>query len=392
MLTEEGFVKKTYEEYLAELEQQARELFGADVNLAEYGPLGKFIRLQAYGRAEENELAEAIYLSGSVDNAEGLALDYVVKNSGMIRLQATKAIATVNLTVTPGKVITAGLIVSTLDGIEFVTLQDFSDADNNGTISATVEAIEAGLTGNVPANTITVINTPISGLSAVNNPSAATGGRDKETDKELRDRHADIGANGLSSSVNGIRSTILNDVFDTQSVVIVENSGNTTDAGGRPANSFEAIVYGGSSANIAAAILKAKPAGIKAHGSTTVVVKDDSGNDQTISFSFATAVNVWVKVDVTTDTSYPSNGDALVKTEVIKYIGGTDADGTKYSGLGMGQSVINLQVAKAVANNVPGITDAVVTFSTNGTTYAGGNVAMAITQVAQTAIDKVTIL
>lgn len=392
MLTAEGFVKKTYDDYLAELEQQARELFGDDANLSEYGPLGKFIRLQAYGRAEENELAEAIYLSGSVDNAEGLALDYVVKNSGMIRFQATKATTPVNLTVTPGNTISAGLIVSTSDGIEFVTTEDAIDADNDGAITTTVEAVIAGLNGNVPANTITVIDTPVAGLSAVINPSAASGGRNKETDKELRDRHADVGATGLSSSVNGIRSTILSDVFGAQNVVVLENSGSTTDGGGRPANSFEAIVYGGTSAEIAAAILKSKPAGIKAHGSTSVVVQDDSGNDQTIAFSFATAVSVWVKADITVDASYPINGDDLIKTEIIKYIGGLDADGTIYSGLGMGQSVINVQTAIAIAKNVPGVLDVVVTFSTNGTTYAGGNVTISLTQVAQTALDKVTIL
>jgi hypothetical protein len=99
-----------------------------------------------------------------------------------------------------------------------------------------------------------------------------------------------------------------------------------------------------------------------------------------------------VKVDVTTDASYPTNGDALVKTEVVKYIGGTDADGSKYSGLGMGQTVINSQLLMNILKNVPGITDAVITFSTNGSTYAGGNLAMTTTQVAQTDNGKVTLL
>jgi uncharacterized phage protein gp47/JayE len=392
MLTAEGFVRKSYDDYLAELEQTARELFGDDANLDEKGPLGKFIRLQAYARAEENELAEAVYLSGSVDNAEDIALDYVVKNAGLVRLQATKATAPVNLTVTPGKTISAGLIVETSGGIQFVTTADVTDTDNNGIISTTVEAVVAGISGNVPANTITVINTPVAGLSAVTNTDAATGGSDKETDKELRDRHADIGANSLSSTVNGIRSTILNDVVDVQSVVIIENAGSSVDGSGRPANSFETIVYGGLAADIAKAVLKAKPAGIQAYGTTTQTVVDDSGNNQTIKFTFATGVNVWVKVDVTTDASYPSNGDALVKTEVIKYIGGTDADGTKYGGLGMGQSVTNSQLVMAILKNVPGVSDAVITFSTNGSTYAGGNVTISLTQVAQTDTGRITLL
>ena len=390
-LTDQGFVKLTYDDFVADLEQQARELFGENINLSDTGPMGKWIQMLAYGRAEAEELAEQVYLSSFVDHAEGINLDYAVKFSGMAREQAMKATVPINFTVDAGATIPTGTTLATTDGIEFVTTADLSDSDNDGLITANVEAVIAGISGNVPAGTITVINTPVVGLQSVTNPSAATGGKDQETDKELRDRHADIDGNGLSSTVNGIRATVLNDVPAVSSCVVIENNTNATDGNGVPANSFHTIVYGGATADVAAAVFKAKPAGIQAYGATSATVVDDSGNNQTVKFSFATNVNLWIEVDVTTNTSYPANGNQLVTTEVVKYIGGTDADSAVYSGLGMGQTAVNSKLAAAIIANVEGVDDVIITFSTDGTTYAGGNKTFTITQVAQTDANKVTV-
>jgi hypothetical protein len=38
------------------------------------------------------------------------------------------------------------------------------------------------------------------------------------------------------------------------------------------------------------------------------------------------------------------------------------------------------------------VDDVVITFSTDGTTYTGGNKTITITQVAQTAVDKVAVI
>lgn len=66
MLTAEGFKRKRYADFIKEMEEQARKLFGNDVNLSERGPLGMFIQTIAFSRAEENELAESIYYSAFI--------------------------------------------------------------------------------------------------------------------------------------------------------------------------------------------------------------------------------------------------------------------------------------------------------------------------------------
>lgn len=391
MLTANGFRRKTYEEYVEELEQQARELFGANVNLTDNGPMGKWIRLISFARAEENELAEAIYYSAYYETAEGISLDYTVKYAGMQRLQAEKAIVDVDLSVELGETIPAGLVVATTDNIEFVTLEDVTDVNGVGLITAPAEARLPGSSGNVPPNTITIINTPVIGLNAVTNPEAAKNGREMETDKELRDRYADSGSSGLSSTVAGIKTTILTDVVGSTSAVVIENNESEPDAKGRPPHSFETIVYGGSIDDIAQAILKAKPAGIRAWGAQSVTIQDDSGKDQVIGFSLAVNKEIYAKVTLVTNTSFPTNGMNDVKMELLKYVGGTDAEGNLHPGLGMGNNVVNTQATFSVIRNVPGVDDVTILFSTDGSSYTSGNITVEPTEVAQLSYDRIVI-
>lgn len=55
-------------------------------------------------------------------------------------------------------------------------------------VDINVEAREAGTTGNVATNTITIIPNPPAGIDGIRNYEAITGGTDTETDEELRER------------------------------------------------------------------------------------------------------------------------------------------------------------------------------------------------------------
>jgi uncharacterized phage protein gp47/JayE len=391
-LTAQGFIRKRYDDYITEMEQQARELFGADVNLSDNSPLGQFIKLIAYARAEENELAEAVYNSAFVDTAEGVSLDRVCKYIGITRLQAQKAVGpgALKITVDEGATVEAGLIVSTQGGIEFITTETVTDTDNDGIVYADIEAVEAGAAGNVPANTITEIVTPVAGVQSVTNEIATSGGRDTETDAELRSRYYLSVAKSGSSTTDGIRAALLNDVPGVRAVTVIENNNDTTDADGRPPHSFEVIVLGGNPQDIAEAILSKKPAGIRAYGSQTVVVQDASGNNQTIGFSTATQKNIHANVTITKNNAFPTDGVNMVKLEIVKYIGGQDASGNSYTGLGMGEDVIYAKVINAILS-VPGIDDVTVTLSDDGTNFSTSNVVIAPTEVAQTDFDKLVI-
>lgn len=392
ILTAAGFLRKRYEDFILEAEALARELWGADVNLDARGPLGKFIKSVAYARSEDHELAEAVYHSGNVDTAEGVALDYAVKRgSGITRIPPAKSTGdnAAELTVTPGKTVTAGLIVATTGGVEFMTTTGGTDSGNTGFLTVSVEAVEAGPSGNVPPGTITVLKTAIAGITGVTNTIATTGGRDAETDAQLRDRHYSSLSSGGKGTIDAIRAELLN-VSGVREAFVTENNLAVNDGAGRPPHCFEATVLGGVAADIGAAVLRSKAAGIRAYGTQTVIVVDSSGNNQTVAYTPANAASVWVNVNVTKNASFPQNGADLVEYQVINYIGGTDAVGQTYPGLGLGDDVIHAKIVAAILSNIPGIDDITVTLRKGDSGgYAAANLVIDPTEVPEVTAAKV---
>lgn len=389
-LTAQGFKRKRYSDYITELEALARELFGADVDLSDYSPLGQWVKLLAYREAETSELIEAVYNSADVDRAEGVSLDYAVKFKGITRFAERPAyLENLTLLVDPGLTIEPGLLVGTLGGIQFFTLETVTDSDNDGIVIAAIEAIEPGAIGNVPANTINEILTPRSGINSVYNSTKLAGGQDRETDAELRNRYkATTGENGTP---DGIATKLMNNVAGVRAALVIDNVEDVEDADGRPAHSFEAIVLGGSIDDIGAMLLQVKPVGIRAYGSETVIVKDKAGNDQIIGFSYATKKDIYVKITLIKNSAFPTSGIDIIKLETIKYIGGSDSNNNFYAGLGMGDDVKIGKISSIAWTSVAGVADAVIEVSTDGINYTVENIPIQKTEVAQTDFDKVVI-
>lgn len=124
-----------------------------------------------------------------------------------------------------------------------------------------------------------------------------------------------------------------------------------SESGGRPPKSFEAVVEGGTDADVALKIWQLKPAGIQTFGNTHVVITDSQGNPQGIDFTRATQVYIWVLVTLTLNPqeTFPANGQELVAEAILAY-GDT---------LGIGIDVI-IQRVQAVCFSVPGISSATV--------------------------------
>jgi hypothetical protein len=94
-----------------------------------------------------------------------------------------------------------------------------------------------------------------------------------------------------------------------------------SDADGRPPKSFEAVVEGGTDADVAQVIWDSMPSGIEPFGNTTVVIVDSEGDNQTIKFSRPVSKYVWVKVkrDFNTEESYPTDGDTQIKNNIVDW-------------------------------------------------------------------------
>jgi uncharacterized phage protein gp47/JayE len=385
-LNKDGFNRMRYADIIAEMNSRARSVFGADVNLSEHSPLGMFFKVVAFSMAVIWQLAEYVYYGAYKDTAEGYQLDGVCQYIGITRKPASYATGTVTFTGTAGTVIPLQFLVST--GTYQFWTQQIATIPSCGTVDVPIRAIELGNTSNVLASTITTIVNPLTGVTAVTNAAATTGGADIETDESLRARYDESISLGGASTTSAIEAELL----QVQNVVdarVIENVTMAT-VDGVPAKAFESTVYGGIDADIADAIYRTKAAGIQAFGDTIVPITDDYGQVHNIGFSRVSEITIYVNVTLTTDDDFPIDGLTTIETNIIKYIGGTDADSTKYYGLGLGDDVVYTKII-GICHSVAGVTDVSVTLSTDNITFTAANVAIATGEVAVTDYAKVVI-
>lgn len=131
-------------------------------------------------------------------SAEDADLDRLVSDrltNTIARLEASAALVDLQLTQDaggPAQTFAVGTRARTPAGVEFRTLVAASlAAGQTGPVTVRAQAVETGPAGNVDADTITRLSSPIAGVH-VTNAERAAGGDDKESDARLRDRARDF--------------------------------------------------------------------------------------------------------------------------------------------------------------------------------------------------------
>lgn len=315
-VTPQGFVPKTTEDILEDIRVRQEASFGPTF-LARIvtSVVGLLNAIFAAMLADAWQLANNVYRSFYPDTAEGVCLDYVAQIHGVQRKVQSKSTVHLLFKGSPiGTVVPAGTVVSHAStGVRFVTIESGTLASLfvHGT-AAFVES-EAEDYGPVEAasGTLTVIETPVAGISQVTNYNVdAELGQFTETDEEFRlRREQELRAQGASVA-SAIRADLLQ-VEDVVAAKVFLNKTDATNSDGLPPHSFEAVVLGGAAADIRAVILDSEPAGIQSHGSSSGTVMDSEGVNQTIKFSYADEEPIYVDIEVVTDAADYAGDDAL---------------------------------------------------------------------------------
>lgn len=187
--------------------------------------------------------------------------------------------------------------------------------------SASFQALETGAI-EVALESLTEIETPVSGLTACTNYVAETTGRDVETDSELRIRRAASLSIVGAATVPAIQARILAEVDGGTACLVIENDTMVVDGDGRPAKSFECVVEGGTDLDVAEKIWELKPAGIATYGTVNggagIGIIDIDGNAQTIYFSRPTAKEIYVVVEFerNLEEDFPVGGEDAIKAAI----------------------------------------------------------------------------
>ena len=133
--------------------------------------------------AEMNLITEAMFPQTSW----GIFLTMLSEQFGIIRQEATKAIAELTITGQSGALINKGAIFATNEGQNFLAVND-TRIGSNGSVIIKAEAQEKGIDYNVEANSIVKIPVSIYGIQSVINENPAHDGFDEESDSELLER------------------------------------------------------------------------------------------------------------------------------------------------------------------------------------------------------------
>ena len=132
-------------------------------------------------------------------------LDLHAKGKGLVRKPPNPASGTLTVTGVPWTEIPAGFkfavpAAGDTPAIEYETKEKYTIGDT-GMVNLQVTATEAGTKGNVPAASITMMMTPIKGITSITNPAPITGGTEQESDDNLRGRIDELDAASEASFV-----------------------------------------------------------------------------------------------------------------------------------------------------------------------------------------------
>ncbi|MES3674197.1 baseplate J/gp47 family protein, partial [Bacillus velezensis] len=388
LLDETGFQRQTYSELLDGMEDKAKELFGEDINTSSKTPLGIILRIFAWFLAGIWDIAERVYNSGFVSKSEGVQLDRLGSNFGISREPAAEAVTTLFFTGEPGFVIEEQTQYTTESGIYFELIEDVVIGDD-GTGTGAAVSLSKGIINNVAANTITEQAETLEGVYSVNNPEAASGGTDEESDPEFRAR-IKKSVEGSSASTNGGIISALLAVSGVRSANIVANNTMQTDADGNPPKSIHAYVLGGTKVDVAQALFDSVAAGIETVGEQSVVITDASGLDHDVKFDFAKEVKIYVQLDLKTNASFPADGVNQIKKNLVYKIGGIDENGSSFTGSQMGDDVILSQLFNAVYQ-VNGVSDVTIEIGKDAAALSQSNITIEPREVAQVHFSEIVV-
>lgn len=245
--------------------------------------------------------------------------------------------------------------------------------------SAVIEAEDIGETS-APSGSLTVIENPISGLDSVVNQEDATIGRSIESDADLKQRRED----SLQRAGAGTLGAIVSILADLDGVTAVVGFENITflELGGLPPKSFEIVIDGSDDQTVAETIWPNKPAGIEPFGDLSIPIIDSQGFPKNVSFSRPTDVDIFIEVDLTTDSNFPSNGLVIAEANILAF----------GNGLGIGADIVVIPQLVCALNGISGITNIDIRIGKAASPTQSNNIAIDPDEISRWDSSRTTVI
>lgn len=365
-LTDDGLVLPRTADFL----QQIRDAYLQDTQLQDVDVesdvlLGIYAGIVA-GRLDSlSEIIQAVYDAFDENNANGVQLTNIQRLRGISRKGGTKSRVPLTLTGAPNAEIGVGLVVQgggPTNTARWVTLADVV-LSNSGTGFVVAEAEEVGATAADPG-VVTVIVTPVTGLTSVTNAAAATPGADFESDDRLRLRGATSLQRPGAHTPGALTAAVLAITEVTDALVIdnPDNADAVIEGLTIPAHSYLVVVLPDplsteTQSQVLQTIFDNVHFGVKPAGSdvTDTLTDSDTGTELLVGVNYGTTLSVSVAATLTLAPNYAlADVEADLDAALQAYLGS----------IGMGDPLRLLTLCQ-LASTVPGIIGA--TFTINGT-------------------------
>lgn len=330
-LTEQGYQRLTYDEWLRIDVARAQVLFGEGIDTSETTPLGKYIRLNCEDKRDLEEEMEAIYLSFNYQTASGAALRALCRNVGVSVSPGVAAQHQLTITGTVGYVVPAGFSVCTEDRSVVFHTVNACTIGQDGTVRTIVECDELGTVGNVDAGLINTVTYTNANVVAVSDSVISTVGEDPESDVSARKKY-EAAKNALGSGTYSALVGALYQIEGVKSAFCDYNNTMEDIPGGLPAKTFHVSVLADASLqqDIAKTIFSKMPLLTELVGDVSTQVLDEWGRYHTVKFDWMTETLIYVHVVFLVDSDWSEASVAEAKEAIEDHINSLPNNTTVY--------------------------------------------------------------
>lgn len=324
MITDKGFMVPTINEIyirkLNDFKSVKPDLRETDSNI-----IIAWLRFDSAEEYDSYLQALSAFNQLSVYTATGSNLNAITSHLGITWNKAKKAVGKITVTAEIGTQIPQAWGVETKSGVKFVTLNTSTITTTQRETDIEVIALESGADGNVSAESITEQIEILTGVISINNKLNTLGGKDLETDTELRERYLKRLDEKSSFTTEGIKNYILQNT-NVQKCQVIENDTDDFDSDGRLAHSYECICYGDTNDNILKALYEYKIAGIRTVGDIT-----KNFDEIIVGFTRPTEKTVFLKVEIQCIKEiWKDEFKDTIKDIYLKYIDEVEPNSTIY--------------------------------------------------------------
>ncbi len=370
-ITGTGVIVPDTSSILNDVQEEWKEVFGANLSVEPETPQGRIIEMIARQRVFTVQMAAALSNGLNLNKAYGFVLDDIGSLFQISRKSATYTTTQITMNGVVDTVIPIGTELLSDDGYKFINDYEYV-IGSSGSVTGTFRAEESGEIP-APVGTITTIVSSVSGLETVVNDAPAKMGTEQESDQEFRNRiKASLNINSMSV-LSAIKSAVAN-IDGVNQVIAYENTTNTDSILNTefkiPGHGIGIIVdYNETNLEtqpvayaIAEAIYKKKTLGAGYIDAETpegepylveVIYNDENdGQDHVVVFAKPLEANVATVITVQERNYSGDDLESDIKTAIANFMTGENPEVDRVE---IGGSLSPFEIASAISSEIPDI-------------------------------------